>query len=659
MSNTINFAADGTVVTTAWLRDINTIAYTSVKNALLYGVTGDGVTDDTAAINTLLALGGFIYFPVPVSFYKIAGVLALTPVSNSVIFGAGKQSLFKAASGDQVQFYLNGLSNVIIRDVGIQATASGGTSVAGIRLDNCTDCIIEHNDFNGLSGHGVWLRGACLRNTVRANYFHNGQGTVQDSADVCIYSVAGSAAPAFNSITGNFLYSGTEHGVLIQDPYTLPSVLPQRNTVEGNFIGQHTGYGVTVYMPNEAAAFTGVLGPASNVLTVSLTTGGTLAIGQDVFTLTGVIIGRIVSLGSGIGGNGTYNMSVSGSVTSRLMVSASQANSHNKIAFNHIDDIQGSYATNRDSGAGVYVVGAGAGGTIVTGNTIRNCCVQTLTEGLTPGGIGINGISNGCAPVVVSGNTITDMPQFHGIVVAGVGLTSGNVVATGNTVIMPSANTSGISFKVNAASNVSAVGNYFTNLNLGVTSDTVAVFANASNIGNINITGNQILGGGREQIVVNQSGAFTVSDLTIANNTLSGVGVSGNGAISLENGVVASALISGNVVESITVPAIRMVAALNVRFVGNIFNSTGTNSIIASGTCTGSYLDKTNLFNALMVDTSTGFYKETIVAAIPSTGTWALPARAQNTVGTSATPSAWRLTVAGSPGTWTNEGNNP
>ncbi len=53
----------------------------NVKNVLWYGVSGDGVTDDTAAINALATNAGAYYFPK--GTYLIDTLTGITPVSNT------------------------------------------------------------------------------------------------------------------------------------------------------------------------------------------------------------------------------------------------------------------------------------------------------------------------------------------------------------------------------------------------------------------------------------------------------------------------------------------------------------------------------------------------------------------------------------------------
>ena len=70
------------------------------------------------------------------------------------------------------------------------------------------------------------------------------------------------------------------------------------------------------------ASFTGVV--ASNVLTVSsMGTTGNLGVGSVLYSTTGAILARILSLGTGTGGNGTYNVDTA-TVSSQAMTANSE-----------------------------------------------------------------------------------------------------------------------------------------------------------------------------------------------------------------------------------------------------------------------------------------------------------------------------------------------
>ena len=61
-------------------------------NVQAYGAVGDGVTDDTAAINACFAAaaatpGAFVVFPATASFYLITGPITVLPARRSSVAG--------------------------------------------------------------------------------------------------------------------------------------------------------------------------------------------------------------------------------------------------------------------------------------------------------------------------------------------------------------------------------------------------------------------------------------------------------------------------------------------------------------------------------------------------------------------------------------------
>lgn len=80
-----------------------------------------------------------------------------------------------------------------------------------------------------------------------------------------------------------------------------------------------TSQGTTIAFSPSSASFTGAI--AGTTLTVSAVTSGVLAVGQTV-TGTGVTAGTtITALGTGTGGNGTYTVSTSQTVSSGTLTS--------------------------------------------------------------------------------------------------------------------------------------------------------------------------------------------------------------------------------------------------------------------------------------------------------------------------------------------------
>ncbi len=115
----------------------------------VYGAVGDGVADDTAAIQAALdALdtlgGGTLVFPYTANYYKITDELTL--YSNIRIYGIGMCQIRQATSGKAI-FIGDTLSHIIIEDIklrgrGVQTNGVDGED--GIRLDSC-DFLVFRN----------------------------------------------------------------------------------------------------------------------------------------------------------------------------------------------------------------------------------------------------------------------------------------------------------------------------------------------------------------------------------------------------------------------------------------------------------------------------------------------------------------------------------
>ena len=177
-----------------------------------------------------------------------------------------------------------------------------------------------------------------------------------------------------------------------------------------------------------------------------------------------------------------------------LVYVPSTGDTFNHVTGNTVENIQGSVLEN-NSGAGIYVVGAGAGGTAVAGNTVRNCCVQTTRRSLAPAGIGVAGISPAAAPISVTGNTISDMHGYDSILIVSC---KGTVTVSGNTATMPG-NSTGMPIQVHASSNVRVTGNTAAR-DAGSGGRCIFVYANAIAVSNVAVIGNTCVGGGHPQI---------------------------------------------------------------------------------------------------------------------------------------------------------------
>lgn len=287
-------AGPGAVLRTVW--DVLN-EQVSVKS---YGAKGDGVTDDTAAIQAAAnaAAGKKLYFPATLSSYKITEQINL--LGFTTVCGDGRGSVVKMAAANKSVFMVNQQGGVTLRDLVILGDVAGTEAyTGGVHLFKSLKCAVLNVEFIGMTWAGVLINGSS-QCRVEGCRFSAWVGTVQDSSDICIYQNSG-----FNIIRGNHCYGGGDHGIAIYDPYT--NTTPTANIVTENVVDEHRAYGIMLY---------------------------TALITTQPYNLRTVISNNVVSniLGTGPGTGGF-------------------------------------------SGAGIYI--QAGGGTIITGNSVFNCCRQT------------------------------------------------------------------------------------------------------------------------------------------------------------------------------------------------------------------------------------------------------------------------------------------
>ena len=561
-SNLIGFiqAGSGATARTAQSKMRDAV---SVKD---FGAVGDGVANDTTAIQNALNVNGAIFFPK--GTYKTTAALSVP--ANTVVFGAGMGATTISCTNGNVSQFVTAGNECVFRDFTINVTASGTTSqIGGINILNSSYCTIQNVEIIGVSWAGVFISGTSSNNIVQDNYFHGFQGSIQDSSDVCIGY--GSGNTSYNIVQNNRCYGGNYVGVLILGG---SGANPQYNIVSGNRIGQHSTYGIADYRTSDLDSFSQFIG-------------------------------------------------------------------------NYIENIQGT-TLGGTSGAGIYCVATG--GSLISGNTINNCCVQTIASTLAPAGIGINGVAAGLNPINIIGNVIENMTKFEGILI--VSSANGcNII--GNRIRMPTNTTGSGAIYINASSNVLiATNNIIVSPTTGTTVS--GIFVNASSaISNICVTNNILIGGNAGAIRFFSS-SHQITGATINGNAVYGGGI---GTVGLQLSKIVGGTVTGNNCSVTTTKAIFVTDCTYLRMANNYLITSGTNAFSSSGTCTGSYFDKTNYWNATMDNSATGLIVEWLNNAAPATGNWAVGDRTEQSVPVVGNPKGWRCTVAGTPGTWVSEGN--
>lgn len=333
---------------------------------------------------------------------------------------------------------------------------------------------------------------------------------------------------------------------------------------------------------------------------------------------------------------------------------------YNEISGNYIQNITGLYSTNRSSGSGIYVVGAGAGGTSIVNNTIIQCCINTLDRALAPAGIGINGVQVGAVKPIIDGNTIGEMDQGDGILITSC---PGGVSVGPNTISLPSTNNGsgpggatliGSGLRIEASNKVNVTGGGYDVLGSGYG---CLIFANGSTLADIIIAGGYYNSVSAYGIAVTKTASETINNIQINAARVSVTGTTLGGVFL--NGVTDGTVV-GITVRSNTQPALVHNASTGIRYSGCSFNAATGNIISTSGTCTGSFFDASNNWTATpskMDNAGTGFRVEWYGAtSIPAAGTWAVGDRAIR-VPAVGQPKAWSCVTAGTAGVWHSEGN--
>lgn len=471
-----------------------------------------------------------------------------------------------------------------------------------------------------LSKSNIQIRGGTFQQTANGSTVHIGVIELNTCTNCLVEAVE--------------IIGAQWHGILLSDSSNC--------TVRGNYI--HNSLGVTVSNV-DSCDISCYRASSFNVIEGNQCFGGTAAEhgimiqdpGSSLIPLKNTVANNK------IGAHASYGI---------LNYLIDHANTWCQIIGNEVEGITGT-GQSGTAGAGIY--NQGAGGTVIANNVIRNCCISTTSNSLTPAGIGLN-LDATMEPVTVSGNGVFDMANWYGIEVV-----NGGANIVGNTIRFSSAvsgtNTNATGIYLNAASNVTVQGNFVSIDNSISNGQAIFVYANGVSVSNISVSQNFIPASILRGIRIDQSsGSFTLSNITVnGNNVTGGAGTS----VPLQLAGINGGTVTGNFLSATTVQALDVSACTNVRYANNFLGTTGTKAFITAGTCTGSYYDKTNIASTALDNAATGLISEQLGSAAPASSTFhaAVGDRVEQSVPVVGNPKGWRCTVAGNPGTWVSEGN--
>lgn len=355
-------------------------------------------------------------------------------------------------------------------------------------------------------------------------------------------------------------------------------------------------------------------------------------------------------------GNSIVNNVVIGARYAGIIVYVTGAyNTQTLISGNHIRDISGT-ALGGLSGHGIYI--QSAGGTIVTNNTISNCCISTTQfETQVVAAIGVSTGDLEVYPtgtiheVIVSNNNITanrgpaiavQTCSVPVIVESNVIISTGTDAVRGEAIY--SVNANGLQIKNNVISHINP--NYVA----------VQVMASSKPLTGISIVGNRIKEGSSGMLVQAVGGGSLTSSVITGNSLL---GVSGIGFNLLG---LSRVCLSNNNVSSSYIAYVQN-SCTQVKLTSNSFYSNyGGYSIIFTGSIgsnAGTVADESNTFDATILnDDGTGAIISRYASSAPgASGTHAAGDRVIQSNPVVGNPKGWRCTVSGAPGTWVSEGN--
>lgn len=583
-----------------------------------YGAFLDGIIDDTVAVQNWAKVAGMLSWPVAKNA-KISGEITIS--SNTSITAAMGATITQSAA-DLSTFRSTTTSNVNIRGLHFKQTTQGAAAyVAHVVFDGVSYGSVNQCEFEGHQWRGVYLR-AARHCTVRGNHFHDANPQVSLTFTAGVASGASSAtlSAPWAKPSGGYTVAFTETagGAIEGRQVTFVNGLTTANWAGGGGnLAANCNAGFTVQCATEASDIgldsSPVASASFNIIDGNFCYGSTLQIGISIEDpYAGVLSTRNIVSNNRITVHLGYGI---------LSYQPDAGDSYNQFIGNFIENISGLFALNQSSGAGIYLTGSGIGGSVVANNTIRNCCINTANASLAPAAIGIAGnpATTGGAPLTITGNTITDMSQYHGILITG--LLNGAEVR-GNSIRMPSTNVNGHAVTITNSDGIGCSNTIYVATGTAAIRGYLIQALGGVNCTNISIAGGSVRGGHFAQIETVGTGGGLVVGLSVTGVTLDQGDAS---CVCLQLGSATDVTVSGNFMRAATNFVINQSSCLNVTYTGNRFKGS-TTVIQLVGTNTGTFVDESNTGIAAtsINNAGTGAVVHWFGSGAPATGTWAL-----------------------------------
>lgn len=207
-----------------------------VHDVRAYGATGDGVTDDAAAIQTALdaldaAGGGMLFFPP--GQYNVSTQIDVP--SDVVLCGVGYSSRIHMTANDTKTFQVTAEANVgferlLLTSGGTSTTAGNGAIHLGLSSlgNGADDCWVSHCWIEGAQQCGITIdsksnrcsvTGCLIDSAGEEGIYALGADTILEGNGITNSADGGIKARGTNQvIVGNRISGATSSGVLFTDP---------------------------------------------------------------------------------------------------------------------------------------------------------------------------------------------------------------------------------------------------------------------------------------------------------------------------------------------------------------------------------------------------------------------------------------------------------
>jgi parallel beta-helix repeat protein len=572
-----------------------------------FGATGDGATDDTAAIQAALNSGAKRVVAHPTaSNYLITTVIS---IPAGVEFDA-QSATFVAGTAGMNAFTITA-DGAKLKNAKVQGHASdvvGSFETAnGVYVNGADNVEISGCTISGFEYNGVYLRN-CSHFRVERNYFHSNRYVSNTSADIITYS---STDHYGGIIRGNFCCSNNSQGI-----YNSVSGFDNTTLIEGNF----------------CLTFVGAT--------------ATFVVSPDIERRWGIILGYGTAKASTCINNFIYGTTSGGiyrTGNAAATAPSSMICTGNTIVNTGIDTVQASLSS-------AICWGLQGFGDVIANNII---------EGTYTGGFGATGgisVQPNITPdqdakvsTLISGNMISNCAG-HGILVTAEAI---NVSVVDNDVrdcdqspigIIPTGARSEADFTRVSRNRVQHL--------LDTNPAIYAVLGSGATM-LLTIDDNDLVGLNNTTNSENNSGILVNSVAALLDTTISNNRIRRFRAGIATNFYLAAAYpklkVSGNRIFDCHTGVAAGGSGTNGRLLsdGNTFD--GCTADIGGGPLFGP--------NRVWHGTAQGGLSTVLDTAAPTAGNWIVGDRTINSVPVVGQPKAWACTVAGNPGTWVSEGN--